>query len=56
MKTGAVLGLFFAIILLGSFTISWLVFENLMVTDWFVLAMGVLNLAYFILQVKTGKR
>ena len=48
MKIAATIELVFAIILIGVFMITLLVFDDIMVIDWIVLAFGVLNLAYYI--------
>ena len=54
MKIAAMIELIFAIILIGVFMLSLLVFKDIMIIDWIVLAFGVLNLAYYI-SMKKGK-
>ncbi len=40
------------IILIGLFLVSWLVFNNIKTTDWIILALGILNLIFFVIRLK----
>ena len=56
MKASSVIELIAGIILIGLFMLSWLVFKNIKVTDWLALAFGVVDLVYFALTIKQGKK
>ena len=55
MNKNSIIQLIVAIIFLGLFLISWLVFNNIKTTDWVSLIVGVLFLIAFFLGLKKNK-
>ncbi len=55
MGRNSIIQLIVAIIFLGLFLISWLVFNNIKTTDWVSLIVGVLFLIVFFLGLKKNK-
>jgi Na+/proline symporter len=55
MGRNSIIQLIVAIIFLGLFLISWLVFGNIKTTDWVSLIVGVLFLIAFFLGLKKNK-
>ena len=55
MGRNSIIQLIVAIIFLGLFFISWLVFGNIKTTDWVSLIVGVLFLIAFFLGLKKNK-
>ena len=56
MKTRALVGLIAAIILIGLFLVSWLVFKNIKTSDWIMLFVGIVNLYIFADALKRLKK
>ena len=52
MSKRAIIYLIVAIIAFGLFLVSWLVFKNIKLSDWIILAVGVLDLVVFFLELK----
>ncbi len=48
----SIINLIVAIISLGLFAVSWLVFKNIKTFDWVILAIGVLDLIGFFYELK----
>ena len=56
MNKQSVLQLIIAIVAIGLFLISWLVFRNIKTSDWIILIVGVLDLIVFFLGLKKDKK
>ena len=52
MNRTAIIWLIAGIIMIGLFMESWLVFNNIRIVDWIVLALGAVNVACFGLSLK----
>ena len=55
MSKNSIIQLIVAIITLGLFLISWLVFKNIKVTDWLLLVVGILDLVSFFIGLGKDK-
>ncbi|MDO4416252.1 MAG: hypothetical protein Q4C20_14365 [Erysipelotrichaceae bacterium] len=55
MSRVAVLELIAACLLIGLFSVSWLVSKSIQLSDWLFLAAGILNLFAFVLEMKKNK-
>ena len=56
MSKNSIIQLIVAIITLGLFLMAWLVFKNINVTDWLLLAVGILDLISFFLGLGKDKK
>ena len=56
VSKNTIIQLIVAIFALGLFLISWLVFKNIKISDWIILAVGILDLVVFFLQLKKDKK
>lgn len=55
MNKNSIIQLIVAIVAFGLFLLSWLVFKNIKISDWVILAVGVLDLIVFFLGLKKNK-
>ena len=56
MNRNSIIQLIVAIVAFGLFLLSWLVFKNIKISDWVILAVGVLDLIVFFLGLKKNKQ
>lgn len=56
MSKNSIIQLVVAIITLGMFLMAWLVFKNIKVTDWLILAVGILDLITFFIGLRKEKK
>ncbi len=56
MSKRALTELIVAIILIGIFLISWLVFDNIKRSDWIALVLGIIDLGIFVYTCKKDKQ
>ena len=56
MSKRAIIELIAAIVLIGLFLISWLVFKNIKLSDWISLLIGVLDLGLFVYDCTTNRK
>ena len=56
MSKNSIIQLIVAIIAFGLFLLSWLVFKNIKISDWVILAVGFLDLIVFFLGLKKDKQ
>ena len=55
MNKNSIIQLIVAIFAFGLFLLSWLVFKNIKISDWVILAVGILDLIVFFLGLKKNK-
>lgn len=48
--------LIIAIVLIGMFMVSWLIFKNIKISDWVCLVIGILDLIIFVLNLNKKKK
>ena len=56
MSKRAIIELIIAIVLIGLFLISWLVFKNIKASDWISLFLGVVDLGLFVYDCTTNRK
>ena len=56
MSRHAIVELIVAVVLIGLFLISWLVFKNIKTSDWISLGIGILDLILFAYTMKKDKK
>lgn len=56
MDKNAWIQLIVAIVLIGMFMVSWLIFKNIKTSDWVCLVFGILDLIIFVLYLNKKKK